>query len=103
MNVEKKDGAVVVLNLSSLFLTLLEMLEFPGPRWVQKILFSLTNTYMLQELFILYDKITTRNAFQLQTHTRNNVMIHGYKIWSVAVFRLDFILGDQDQKWEIQH
>ena len=32
-----------------------------------------------------------------------DVMTHGYNIWLVAILRPDFILRDQDRKWEIHH
>ena len=32
-----------------------------------------------------------------------DVMAHGYNIWLVAILRPDFILRDQERKWEIHH
>ena len=32
-----------------------------------------------------------------------DVMNHGFNIWLIAILQPDFILWDQDQKWEIHH
>ena len=34
---------------------------------------------------------------------RNDVLNHGYKIWSVAILRPDFVLRYWDWKWKIKH
>ena len=65
--------------------------------------FLLLNKYMLQGLSCSSYMIKLHSGMHSSMNPRNDVMNHGYKIWSVTILRPDFILRDQDRKWKIQH
>ena len=60
--------------------------------------FILLNKYMLQRLRCSSYMTQLHPRIHSSMYPKNDVMIHGYKTWSVAVLRPDFILRDQDRK-----
>ena len=65
--------------------------------------FILLNKYMIQGLRCSSYMIKLHSEMHSSMNPRNDVMNHGYIIWSVAILRPDFILWDRDWKWKIQH
>ena len=60
----------------------------------------LLNKYLLQGLSCLSYMTKLHPGMHSSMNIRNDVMNHGYKIWSVAILRPDFILPDRDRKWK---
>ena len=65
--------------------------------------FILLHKYMLQGLSCSSYVIKLHSGMHSSMNPRNDVLKHGYKIWSVAILRSDFILLDRERKWKIQH
>ena len=65
--------------------------------------FILLNKYMFQGLSCSPYMIKLHSGMHSSVNPSNNVINHGYKIWSVAILRPDFILRERDRKYKIQH